>query len=60
MQKKKFSKMDLQKAASKAIFELQLNSKEAVRFVERRSKVDTETAKKAIEDAPIWYKLSNS
>ena len=57
MQKKnKMEPMKPEKAAAKAVFEMQMNTKEPIRFVERRARVDEKTAKKAIEDAPDWYK----
>jgi hypothetical protein len=52
--------MKLELAANKAVFELQMNSKDATRFVERRSRVDEKTASQAINDVAIWYKVGRS
>ena len=51
--------MELQAVASDAIFIQQLNSKNAIRFVQRSCRVDEATAKKAVSDAAIWYKVTN-
>ena len=46
-------------AATTAIFQLQMSSEKAIRFVRRNSRVDERTANEAVKNAAIWYKLPN-
>lgn len=50
--------MEIQNVASDAIFIKQMDSKHAIRFVQRSCRVDEATAKQAVNDAAIWYKVT--
>lgn len=45
--------------AIQAIFQLQFNTKDAINYVMRNSRVDHGTAKKAIRECILYYKKSN-
>lgn len=52
------SNVEIQNVASDAIFIKQMDSKHAIRFVQRSCRVDEATAKQAVNDAAIWYKVT--
>ena len=48
--------IEIEYAANEAVFGLQLNTKQAVKFVVRNAKTDTKTAKKILKEVVVSYK----
>jgi hypothetical protein len=48
--------IEIEYAANEAVFGLQLNIKQAVKFVVRNAKTDTKTAKKILKEVMVSYK----
>jgi hypothetical protein len=47
-------------AATVAIFQNQMNSDRAIRYVQRVARVSERVAQEAVRNASIWYKVSAS
>lgn len=58
--KKMFKRLNVNDVASEAIFIRQMNTEQAVKYVQRKAKVNEEMATEAVKNAPTWYKTTAS
>ena len=53
---KEFTMSDLQRVANDAIFVLQLNTADAIKYVVKHTGVNAQTAGATIKETTVWYK----
>jgi len=58
--KKMFKRLNVNDVASEAIFIRQMDTEKAVKFVQRKARVNEEMAMEAVKNAPTWYKTSSN
>jgi len=58
--KKMFKRLNVNDVASEAIFIRQMGTEQAVKYVQRKAKVNEEMAVEAVKNAPTWYKTSSN